>query len=62
MPGREIVAESRLMTIGTSRETPYLSYPNQRLYDRLGYRKCGERAPPWAAGSDFRLFEYEKLP
>ncbi len=42
-------------------ETPYLSLPNQRLYERLGYRKIGERVPPWAEGSSFRLFEYEKL-
>jgi ribosomal protein S18 acetylase RimI-like enzyme len=41
-------------------DTPYLSFSNQRLYERLGFRKLGERVPKWAEGSDFRLYEYEK--
>jgi hypothetical protein len=27
-------------------EAPYLSFPNQRLYERLGYRIFGEQVPP----------------
>jgi GNAT superfamily N-acetyltransferase len=42
-------------------ETPYLSFSNQRLYERVGYRKLGEQVPSFAVGSDFRLFEYEKI-
>jgi len=42
-------------------ETPYLSYTNQRFYEKFGYKKVGEYVPPYSEGSDFILFKYEKI-
>lgn len=42
-------------------DTPYLSYRNHHFYEKLGFKKVGEHVLDHAIGSDFRLFDYEKI-
>jgi N-acetylglutamate synthase-like GNAT family acetyltransferase len=42
-------------------DTPYLSYRNHHFYEKFGFKKVGEHVPDYAVGSDFRLFDYEKI-
>lgn len=40
-------------------DTPYLSFRNHHLYEKMGYKKIGEEIPD--KESNFKLFLYEKI-